>query len=112
KRWSQPGQQHGRRFPSLRLDQPHTILLLLVSAFLADSTQHIHSLRASGVMSSHAAKARGSDASAFFKSAGRSCTTPLEMVISHLDCSLVFALVFPAYACAPLVLSRVSASLP
>ncbi len=39
-------------------------------AFLADSIQHIHSLRASGVMSSHAANACGLDASAFFKSAG------------------------------------------
>ncbi len=74
-----------RRFPSLRLEQPHSIRRLLVSAFLADSIQHIHSLRASGVMSSHAANACGSDASAFFKSAGISCTTPLEICFCDID---------------------------
>ena len=74
-----------RRFPSLRLEQPHSIRRLLVSAFLADSIQHIHSLRASGVMSSHAANACGSDASAFFKSAGISCTTPLEVCFCDID---------------------------
>src|SRR5437588_6217074 len=100
-----PGQQQGRRFPSLRLEQPHAIRRLLVSAFLADSIQHIHSLRASGVMSSHAAKACGLDASAFLKSVGSSCTTPLEMVISHLDCSLALPLSSESYACAPLMLS-------
>jgi hypothetical protein len=47
-RWAHPGRQQGRRFPSLRLEQPHSIRRLLVSAFLADSIQHIHSLRASG----------------------------------------------------------------
>jgi hypothetical protein len=60
-----PGQQQGRRFPSLRLEQPHSIRRLLVSAFLADSIQHIHSLRASGVISSHAVNTCGSDVSAF-----------------------------------------------
>lgn len=57
----------------------------LVSAFLADSIQHIHSLRASGVMSSHAVNTCGSDASAFFKSAGASCTTPLEIFLCDID---------------------------
>src|SRR5438445_13322371 len=74
-----------RRFPSLRLEQPHAIRRLLVSAFLADSIQHIHSLRASGVMSSHAANACGLDASAFFKSAGTSCTTPLEIFLCDIN---------------------------
>jgi hypothetical protein len=58
---------------------------LLVSGFLADSIQHIHSLRASGVISSHAVNAFGSDVSAFFKSAGNSCTTPLEIFLSNID---------------------------
>jgi len=52
---------------------------VLVSAFLADSIQQIHSLRASGVMSSHVANAFASEASAFFRSAGRSWTTPPEI---------------------------------
>src|SRR6202040_1844913 len=75
----------GRRFPSLRLEQPPSIRRLLVSAFLADSIQHIHSLRASGVISSHAVNAYGSDASAFFKSAGASCTTPLEIFLRDIE---------------------------
>src|SRR5262249_32463988 len=36
-------------------------------------------------MSSHAANARGLDASAFFKSAGASCTTPLEIFFCDID---------------------------
>jgi hypothetical protein len=84
-RWAQPGQQQGRRFPSLRLEQPHSIRRLLVSAFLADSIQQIHSLRAKGVMSSHAVNACGEYVSAFFKSAGTSCTTPPEIFVCDTD---------------------------
>ncbi len=36
-------------------------------------------------MSSHAVNAFGSDVSAFFKSAGSSCTTPLEMFFRDVD---------------------------
>ena len=86
-RWAHPGQQQGRRFPSLRLEQPHSIRRLLVSALLADSIQHIHSLRASGVISSHAVNACGSDVSAFFKSAGTSCTTPLAIFFCDRNCT-------------------------
>jgi hypothetical protein len=39
-------------------------------------TQQIHSLRASGVMSSQAASAFGAASSAAFRSAGSRCTTP------------------------------------
>ena len=84
-RWAHPGQQQGRRFPSLRLEHPHSIRRLRVSAFLADSIQHIHSLRASGVISSHAVNAFGSDVSAFFKSAGTRCTTPLEILFCDIN---------------------------
>jgi hypothetical protein len=42
--------------------------------------QQIHSLRASGVISSHAASAALSEESAFRKSAGTWCATPLEIV--------------------------------
>ena len=36
-------------------------------------------------MSSHAVNACGSDVSAFFKSAGTSCTTPLEIFFCDID---------------------------
>ena len=81
-RCGQPGQQQGLRFPSLRLEQPHSIRRVLVSAFLADSIQQIHSLRARGVMSSHVSNAFASEVSAFFRSAGRSWTTPPEISFS------------------------------
>lgn len=42
--------------------------------------QHIHSLRASGVMSSHFESAALSAINAFFRSAGSLCTTPSEMI--------------------------------
>src|SRR5690242_14322319 len=80
-RWIQPSQQQGRRIPSLS----SLIVLLtcscLVSSFLTKVTQQIHSLRASGVRSSHIASAALSDVSAFRKSAGNSCTTPAEIVL-------------------------------
>lgn len=53
-----------------------SIRRLLVSGFFASRTQQIHSLRASGVMSSHAARAVGEEARVFRKSAGTLCTTP------------------------------------
>jgi hypothetical protein len=65
--------------PSLRLEQPHSIRRLRVSDFFADSIQQIHSLRASGVMLSHAVNALESVASARLRSAGISCTTPAEI---------------------------------
>jgi hypothetical protein len=77
-RCGQPGQQQGLRFPSLRLERPHSIRRVLVFGFLADSIQQIHSFRASGVMSSHVSNALASEVSAFFRSAGRSWTTPLR----------------------------------
>jgi hypothetical protein len=62
------------------LEQPQTIRCALVSGFFADSIQQIHSFRASGVMSSHVANALALAVSAFFRSAGRSWTTPPEIV--------------------------------
>jgi hypothetical protein len=52
--------------------------------------QQIHSFRASGVMSSHAASADLLEARAFRKSAGSLCTTPpeiafLSMALFYLD---------------------------
>lgn len=51
----------------------------LVSAFLADVTQHIHSLRASGVMLAHTSATISSDRIALRKSGGISCTVPEAM---------------------------------
>jgi hypothetical protein len=78
-RCGQPGQQHGRRIPSLSSEHTLSTCCRLVSSFLTEMVQQIHSLRASGVMSSQAASAFASDASAFRRSAGRLCTTPPEI---------------------------------
>jgi hypothetical protein len=72
----------------LRLEQPHSIRRVLVSAPFADSIQQIHSLRARGVMSSHVSNAFASEVSALFRSAGRSWTTPPEISFS-LRASLI-----------------------
>ena len=56
-------------------------------ALLANSIQHIHSLRASGVMSSHVSNAFALETSAFFRSAGRSWTTPAEICFSLIRVS-------------------------
>src|SRR5688572_23379572 len=53
----------------------------LVSSFLTKVTQHIHSLRARGVRSSHIASAALSEVRAFRKSVGTVCTTPGEIVL-------------------------------
>ncbi len=52
------------------LSRPTVIRLLRVSSFLAEVTQQIHSLRASGVMSAHTAFTVGSEAIAWRRSAG------------------------------------------
>src|SRR5258708_40348476 len=58
---------------------------LLVSGFLTEITQQIHSLRASGVMSSHFACATESEMRAFLKSAGTLCTAPEEIAFLAMD---------------------------
>src|SRR5256885_16482575 len=58
---------------------------LLVSGFLTAITQQIHSLRASGVMSSHFARATGSEMRTFRKSAGTLCTAPGESAFLFMD---------------------------
>ena len=78
-RCEQPAQQHGRRIPSISSVRVRAIWSFLVSGFLTDSTQQIHSLRARGVISSHAASAARSAARVFRKSAGIWCTVPAEI---------------------------------
>src|SRR4051812_30068586 len=65
--------------PPLSFESAFSMRMPRVSAFLPDVTQHIHSLRASGVTSSHAASARGVEMRASFRSAGRGCTVPFEI---------------------------------
>lgn len=52
----------------------------LVSAFLAEVIQQIHSLRASGVMSFHSARVAVSAASMPRKSAGTGCSAEAAIV--------------------------------
>src|SRR6516162_8085733 len=59
-----------------------SIRRFLVSGFLAERTQQIHSLRASGVISSHAACAAGSEPRTSRKSAGNLCMTPLASCLA------------------------------
>src|SRR3989344_4108618 len=72
-----PAQQQGLRIPPRSFESAFLIRILLVSAFLPDVTQQIHSLRASGVISSHTARAAGIEIIARRKSAGSLCTTPV-----------------------------------
>src|SRR5215469_6012711 len=78
-RWGQPGQQQGRRIPSLSCLRTRSMCCLLVSGFLTEITQQIHSLRASCVISSHFARAAGSEMRTLRKSAGTLCTAPGEI---------------------------------
>ena len=58
---------------------------LLVSGFLTEITQQIHSLRASGVISSHFDSATESEMRTLRKSAGRPCTAPEETDFLAID---------------------------
>ena len=74
----QPAQQQGRRFPFISSARVLSTCCFLVSGFLTDSTQQIHSLRASGVISSQAARATEEEVMTLRKSSGTLCTTPAE----------------------------------
>src|SRR5438552_6007229 len=87
-RWGQPGQQQGRRIPSLSSVRTRSMCCLLVSGLLTEMTQQIHSLRASGVISRHFARATGSEMRTFRKSAGTACTAPRETALLVMDFSL------------------------
>src|SRR6184192_2939986 len=84
-RWMQPSQQHGRRFPSSSSDCTRWMCWLLVSAFFGQSTQQIHSLRARGVRSSHAARTFGVAIKTRLKSIGTVWTTPPETTLEFID---------------------------
>lgn len=91
-RWGQPGQQHGRRFPSVSSADALSTCCFLVSGFLTKVTQQIHSLRARGVRPFHASRAFGEETSAFRKSAGTLCTTPVA--ISFLPIKLFLEIAY------------------
>src|SRR6266446_2408789 len=88
-RCGQPGQQQGRRIPSLSSVRTRSMCCLLVSGLLTEMTQQIHSLRASGVISSHFARAAGSEMRTFRKSGGTLCTAPGEIAFLLIDFSLL-----------------------
>jgi hypothetical protein len=79
-RCGHPGQQHGLRMPSMSSEHTRSTCSILVSGLFTEIVQQIHSLRASGVISSHAASAAGEARRALFKSAGNACTVPLESI--------------------------------
>ena len=62
--------------PTFIFESAFSIRIPLVSAFLPEITQQIHSLRASGVMASQSARAAGIPMMASRRSAGIVCTTP------------------------------------
>jgi hypothetical protein len=64
--------------PSFSSEHTLSTCCLLVSSFFTEITQQIHSLRASGVISSHFVRAVGSETRACRKSAGTLWTTPAE----------------------------------
>jgi len=59
--------------PPFSLESAFLMRIFLVSVFLPEVTQQIHSLRASGVTFSHVARAAGTPLIAFRKSSGILC---------------------------------------
>ncbi len=76
-RCGQPAQQQGRRIPPFIFESAFLMRIVLVSAFLPEVTQQIHSLRASGVISSQIFSTAGEALMTFFRSAGNACTVPV-----------------------------------
>ena len=85
--------------PDFRSEPARSILLFLVSGFLASSIQHIHSLRASGVISSQAVSAAGAAVSVLRKSAGNLWTTPPDIFFEVISLThyKVFFIVWEFY---------------
>jgi len=81
RRCGQPGQQHGRRLPAPRSSTARWMRRRRVGACLAESTQQIHSFRASGVRSFQAARVDASDATAWRKSDGSLCRGPVLLLL-------------------------------
>lgn len=73
--------------PPVSFESAFSIRIILVSDFLPEVTQHIHSLRASGVISFHTACAGGVDIRALCKSVGNLCTAPVELLFLIIELS-------------------------
>lgn len=85
-----PAQQQGLLMPLCILEMATETLRSRVSDFLADSTQQIHSLRASGVISSQSFKATGDAVMAFRRSCGSLlCTVPAGSLVVNICISLL-----------------------
>jgi len=80
-----PIQQQGRRMPPLSFERAFLMRIFLVSDFLPEVTQQIHSFRARGVMSSHIAWARREEATALRKSAGILCMQLFYQILLICD---------------------------
>lgn len=84
-RCTQPIQQHGRRTPSSSSLITRSTCFFLVCSVLTFIVQQIHSLRASGVRSSHLSKASESIVNALYKSSGTLCTAPSDICCLAID---------------------------
>lgn len=84
-RCGQPAQQHGRRSPRLSLSSATLMRRARVSGNLALVTQQINSFRASGVISSHAAKTLVLPLTACLRSFGSGCAVPPFMLLRYLS---------------------------
>ncbi len=76
--------------PSLSSVRTRSTCCLLVAGCFTEIAQQIHSLRARGVRSSHAASASASEARVFRKSSGNSWTTPPEISLLVIVISLYY----------------------
>ncbi len=77
--------------PSLSSVPTLSTCCLLVSGFFTEIAQHIHSLRARGVRSSHTASASASEARVCRKSSGNSWTTPPEISLLVIVINLYYS---------------------
>jgi hypothetical protein len=96
-RWMQPIQQQGRRIPSLSSEMTRSTCSSLVFCCFTLMVQQIHSLRASGVISSHSASALGSALRALRRSSGNVCTTPLATSLVAICTSYQMRNLYPIY---------------
>ena len=81
-RCGQPSQQHGLRIPPRILSRLTSIRRFLVSSFLAEVTQQIHSFRARGVIAAQRLLTTASDSMALRKSPGSRCGNSPDGVLA------------------------------
>ena|SRR3989338_3130978 len=93
----QPPQQQGLRIPPLSFESAFSIRTPLVSTFLPDITQQIHSLRASGVILSHTIRTAGVEIRAFRKSSGNLCTVPVAISFLVILARIFLLALYHAY---------------